>query len=84
MTFNLGGFSPLTSVKVTGSSPDGFADAARNGVAIVRSELGEDADRIMVGFEVVEQGGVIKDGVISEFQVTIEVFIPARPVRFPR
>ncbi len=51
MTFNLGGFSPLTSVKVTGSSPDGFADAARNGVAIVRSELGEDADRIMVGLK---------------------------------
>jgi dodecin len=55
-------------IEVVGTSPDSFADAAKNAV----KEAGRSV-RKMSWFEVVEQRGAIKDGKVLEFQVTLRI-----------
>ena len=55
-------------IELVGTSPVSFAEAVKAGVA----EAGKTV-RHMSWFEVVEQRGAIKDGKVSEFQVTLRV-----------
>jgi hypothetical protein len=54
--------------EIVGTSPKSFADAAQEGVKRASKTL-----RNLGWFQVVEQRGLIKDGQIAEFQVTIKV-----------
>ncbi|BDG07554.1 dodecin [Anaeromyxobacter paludicola] len=55
-------------IEVVGTSPNSFAEAVRNGV----EEAGKTLHHLN-WFEVVEERGVIKDGKVAEFQVTIRI-----------
>jgi len=54
--------------EIVGTSPDSFADAVKNGVKRASKNL-----RNLNWFQVVEERGLIKDGEVAEFQVTIKV-----------
>jgi flavin-binding protein dodecin len=55
-------------IDVVGTSPTSFAEATR-----VAVEEAAKTVRNMSWFEVVEQRGAIKDGKVTEFQVTLSV-----------
>ncbi len=55
-------------IEIVGTSPDSFAEAVKNAVKEASKSI-----RKMGWFEVVEQRGAIKDGKVSEFQVTVRV-----------
>lgn len=54
--------------EIVGTSPNSFAEAAKEAVRRASKTL-----RNLGWFEVVEERGMIKDGEIAEFQVTIKV-----------
>jgi len=54
--------------EIVGTSPKSFAEAVQEGVKRAAKTL-----RNLGWFEVVEQRGLIKDGQVAEFQVTIKV-----------
>jgi dodecin len=56
------------TVEVTGSSPDVISDAIRTAVAKAAQTL-----RNLEWFEVVNTRGMIKDGSVEYFQVTIKL-----------
>ena len=55
-------------IEVVGTSPTSFAEAVRTAVTEAAKTV-----RHMGWFEVVEQRGAIKDGKVSEFQVTVRI-----------
>lgn len=55
-------------VELVGTSPVSFAEAVKNAIGEASKTI-----RHMNWFEVVEERGAIKDGKVSEFQVTIRV-----------
>ncbi len=55
-------------VEIVGTSPVSFAEATRAAVEEAARTI-----RHLSWFEVVEQRGAIKDGHVSEFQVTLRV-----------
>jgi flavin-binding protein dodecin len=55
-------------VEVVGTSPVSFAEAVKVAVAEAAKTI-----RQISWFEVVEQRGSVRDGIVSEFQVTIKV-----------
>lgn len=55
-------------IEIVGTSPTSFAEATRRAV-----EQASKSIRHMAWFEVAEQRGAIKDGKVSEFQVTLRV-----------
>ncbi len=55
-------------IELVGTSPNSFADAVRNAVEESSKTLHH-----LNWFEVVEQRGVIKDGKVAEFQVTVRI-----------
>jgi flavin-binding protein dodecin len=55
-------------IEVVGTSPVSFAEAVKAAVEEAGKSL-----RHMNWFEVVEERGVIKEGKVSEFQVTIRI-----------
>jgi flavin-binding protein dodecin len=55
-------------IEIVGTSPVSFAEATRSAVDEAAKSV-----RAMSWFEVVEQRGAIRDGKVSEFQVTIRV-----------
>jgi len=55
-------------IEVVGTSPVSFAEAVKGAVAEAARSV-----RHMGWFEVVEQRGAIKDGKVSEFQVTVRI-----------
>jgi hypothetical protein len=54
--------------ELVGTSPTSFAEATKAAVAEAAKTL-----RNMAWFEVVDERGKIKDGVVAEFQVTIKI-----------
>ncbi len=54
--------------EIVGTSPNSFADAVKEGVKRASKNL-----RNLNWFQVVEERGLIKDGQVAEFQVTIKV-----------
>jgi dodecin len=54
--------------EIVGTSKDSFADAVKQAVKRASASL-----RHMNWFEVVDQRGLIKDGEVAEFQVTIKI-----------
>lgn len=54
--------------EIVGTSKDSFADAVKKGVKRASKTL-----RNLNWFEVTDQRGLIKDGEVAEFQVTIKV-----------
>lgn len=54
--------------EIVGSSPKSFADAVQEAVKRASKTL-----RNLGWFEVVEERGLIKDGQVAEFQVTIKI-----------
>jgi len=55
-------------IKLVGTSPRSLEDAIQSAVADASKSL-----RDLAWFEVVEQRGRVKDGVVAEFQVTLQV-----------
>ena len=55
-------------IEIVGTSPVSFAEAVKTAVAEASKSV-----RHMSWFEVVEQRGAIKDGAVTEFQVTLRV-----------
>ena len=55
-------------IELVGTSPVSFAEAVKSAV-----EEASQTVRHMAWFEVVEQRGAIRDGKVSEFQVTLRV-----------
>ncbi len=55
-------------IEVVGTSPTSFAEATRAAVEEAAKTM-----RHMSWFEVVEQRGAIRDGKVSEFQVTLRI-----------
>ncbi len=55
-------------IEVVGTSPTSFAEATRAAVEEAARTV-----RNMSWFEVVEQRGAIRDGKVSEFQVTLRI-----------
>ncbi len=55
-------------IELVGTSPVSFAEAVKSAIAEASKSI-----RSMGWFEVVEQRGAIKDGKVSEFQVTVQV-----------
>jgi flavin-binding protein dodecin len=55
-------------IEVVGTSPTSFAEAAKSAVEDASKSV-----RHMDWFEVVEERGAIKDGKITEFQVTLKI-----------
>ncbi len=55
-------------IEVVGTSPNSYADATRAAV-----EEAAQTVRHMSWFEVVEQRGAIRDGKVTEFQVTLRI-----------
>jgi dodecin len=55
-------------IEVVGTSPVSFAEAVKSAVEEASKSL-----RHMGWFEVVEMRGAIKDGKVSEFQVTVRI-----------
>jgi len=54
--------------EIVGTSPTSFADAVKEGVKRASKNL-----RHTNWFQVVEERGLIKDGGVAEFQVTIKI-----------
>ncbi len=54
--------------EIIGTSPDSFTEAVKNGVSRAAKNL-----RHLGWFEVVQKRGLIKDGKVAEFQVTIKI-----------
>ena len=54
--------------EIVGTSPNSFADATREAVRRAAKNL-----RNLNWFQVVEERGLIRDGDVAEFQVTIKV-----------
>lgn len=54
--------------EIVGTSPNSFADATKEGVRRASKTL-----RNLHWFQVVEERGLIKDGEVAEFQVTLKV-----------
>jgi flavin-binding protein dodecin len=54
--------------EIVGTSTNSFADAVREGVRRAAKTI-----RHIGWFEVVEQRGLIKDGEVAEFQVTMKI-----------
>lgn len=54
--------------EIVGTSPNSFADAVKEGVKRAGKSL-----RNLGWFQVIEERGLIKDGEVAEFQVTIKV-----------
>jgi len=54
--------------EIVGTSPNSFADAVKEGVKRAAKTL-----RNLHWFEVIEERGLIKDGEVAEFQVTMKV-----------
>lgn len=54
--------------EIVGTSPKSFADAVQEGVKRASKNL-----RNLGWFQVVEERGLIKDGQVAEFQVTIKI-----------
>jgi len=61
-----GGVYKLT--EIVGTSPVSFAEAAKEGVKRASKSL-----RNLNWFQVVEERGLIKDGQVAEFQVTMKI-----------
>ncbi len=55
-------------IQIVGTSPQSFAEAVKAGIEEAAKSV-----RHMSWFEVVEQRGAIRDGKVSEFQVTVRV-----------
>lgn len=55
-------------IEVVGTSPTSFAEATRAAVEEAAKTV-----RHMSWFEVVEQRGAIRDGKVTEFQVTLRI-----------
>ena len=55
-------------IDVVGTSPAGFSEATRIAV-----EEASKTVRHMSWFEVIEQRGSVKDGKVSEYQVTVRI-----------
>ena len=55
-------------IEVVGTSPASFADAVKNAIQDAAKTV-----RHMDWFEVVEQRGAIRDGKVTEFQVTVSI-----------
>ncbi len=55
-------------IEIVGTSPTSYAEATRTAIAEAARSV-----RGMSWFEVVEQRGAIRDGKVSEFQVTLRV-----------
>jgi flavin-binding protein dodecin len=60
--------SVYKKIEVVGTSPTSFAEATRAAVEEAAKTM-----RHMSWFEVVEQRGAIRDGKVSEFQVTLRI-----------
>lgn len=60
--------STYKKIEVVGTSPNSFADATRAAVEEAAKTV-----RHMSWFEVAEQRGAIRDGKVSEFQVTLRI-----------
>lgn len=60
--------SVYKKIEVVGTSPTSFADATRAAVEEAAKTM-----RHMSWFEVVEQRGAIRDGKVTEFQVTLRI-----------
>ena len=60
--------SVYKKIEIVGSSPVSFAEAAK-----VAVEEASKTVRHMSWFEVTEERGAIKDGKVTEFQVTLRV-----------
>lgn len=54
--------------EIVGTSPNNFADAVRAGVKRAAKTI-----RHIGWFEVIEQRGLVKDGEVAEFQVTMKI-----------
>jgi flavin-binding protein dodecin len=54
--------------EIVGTSPNSFAEAVQEAVKRASKTL-----RNMGWFEVVEERGMIKDGKVAEFQVTVKI-----------
>ena len=55
-------------IEVVGTSPTSFAEAVKSAVTEAAKTV-----RHMGWFEVVEQRGAIRDGKVTEFQVTLRI-----------
>jgi dodecin len=55
-------------IQIVGTSPVSFAEAVKNAVAEASNTIHH-----MDWFEVVEERGMIRDGQVAEFQVTLKV-----------
>jgi dodecin len=60
--------SSYKKIEIVGTSPNSYADATRAAI----DEAGQTV-RHMSWFEVVEQRGAIRDGKVTEFQVTLRI-----------
>lgn len=60
--------STYKMTEIVGTSPNSFAEATREAVKRAAKTL-----RNLGWFEVVEERGLIKDGEVAEFQVTIKI-----------
>lgn len=60
--------SVYKKIEVVGTSPTSFAEATRAAVEEAAKTM-----RHMSWFEVVEQRGAIRDGKVTEFQVTLRI-----------
>ena len=56
------------SIEITGSSPDGTDQAVRNAIAKASESV-----RNIDWFEVVSTRGVVADGAVGHFQVTLKI-----------
>jgi flavin-binding protein dodecin len=56
------------SIEITGSSPDGADQAVRNAIAKASESV-----RNIDWFEVVSTRGVVADGAVAHFQVTVKI-----------
>lgn len=54
--------------EIVGTSPNSFAEATNNGVKRAAKTI-----RNLGWFEVVEMRGLIKDGQVAEYQVTVKI-----------
>lgn len=58
----------LQMLEIVGTSPDGFSEAVRSAVAEA-GRLGRKAHF----FQVIEQRGAVRDGVVKEYQVVLKI-----------
>ncbi len=60
--------SSYKKIEIVGTSPTSYADATRAAIDEAAQTV-----RHMSWFEVVEQRGAIRDGKVTEFQVTLRI-----------